>query len=167
MMVGAMNDNQRRAELSFAYLLALSAMAGCTCQRGPYPDEDSIDATVRTRGSNRPVFDVQLKGTSSPIWRPDGLHFRLGRKNYDDLRHDRTVQIILIVLELPSDRDAWLECGSEQLVMRRCAWWESLRGFPAIDTESKVVIIPESQRFDLDVMSDLMEKIRLGRPLKG
>ena len=167
MIADAMNDNQRKAELSFAYLSAVCAMAGYTCQRGPTPDEDSIDATVRTRGSKRPVFDVQLKATSSPTWRADGLHFNLKRKNYDDLREDRTLKIILVVLELPVSRDAWLECGPEQLVMRRCAWWEWLSGFPEINTESKRVVIPESQRFDLDSMSVLMARIRRGESLKG
>ena len=166
MSADVMDDNQRKAELSFAYLSAVCAMAGYTCQRGPAPDEDSIDATVRTRGSKRPVFDVQLKATSSPVRRADGLHFNLKRKNYDDLRVDRTLQIILVVLELPADPDKWLECGAEQLVMRRCAWWESIAGSPEIDTESKVVVIPESQRFGFEAMSVLMERIRQRMPLK-
>ena len=167
-MIGdVMNDNQRKAELSFAYLSAVCAMAGYICQRGPMPDDDSVDATVRTRGSKRPVFDVQLKATSSPTWRADGLHFNLKRKNYDDLREDRTLEIILVVLELPDTPGQWLECGSEQLVMRRCAWWESLSGSPEISTESKVIIIPESRRFGLEAMSALMDRIRQGQSLKG
>jgi hypothetical protein len=145
MFAGTMNDNQRKAELSFSYLSAMCAVAGYTCLRGPVPDDDSIDATVRTRGSKRPIFDVQLKATSSPIRHADGLHFNLNRKNYDDLREDRTVNIILVVLELPGSPDEWLECDSEQLVMRRCAWWEWLSGLPKIDTKSKVIVIPESR----------------------
>ena len=167
MIADAMNDNQRKAELSFAYLSAVCAMAGYTCLRGPTPDEDSIDATMRTRGSKRPVFDVQLKATSSPTWCEDGLHFNLKRKNYDDLREDRTLKIILVVLELPVAPDAWLQCGPEQLVMRRCAWWEWLSGFPEINTESKRAVILESQRFDLDAMSVLMDRIGRGESLKG
>ena len=167
MIADGMSDNQRKAELSFAYLSAVCAMAGYTCQRGPMPDDDSIDATVRTRGSKRPVFDVQLKATSSPIRHADGLHFSLKRKNYDDLREERTLKMILVVLELPDAPDQWLECGPQQLVMRRCAWWKSLLGSPEISTESRVIIIPESQRFDLDAMSVLMARIRQGESLKG
>ena len=159
-------DNYRKAELSFAYLSALSAMAGYTCQRGPEPDIDTIDATLRAGGTKRPVLDVQLKATSSPVWRNDGLHFRLSRKNYDDLREDRTVNIILVVLELPDDENNWLECGAEQLVLRRCAWWEWLAYSPETDDESKTVVIPESQRFDLETMRDIIARIRQGQPLK-
>ena len=97
-------DNHRKAELSFAYLSALSAMAGYTCQRGPEPDVDTIDATLRAGGTKRPVLDIQLKATSSPVWRNDGLHFRLSKKNYDDLCEDRTVKIILVVLEPLTER---------------------------------------------------------------
>ena len=167
MTIRTMDDNQRKAELSFSYLSALCAIAGFTCQRGPTPDEDSIDATVRTRGSNRPVFDVKLKATSSPEWHADGLHFRLRRKNYDDLKEDRTLKAILVVLELPAASEEWVDCSAERLIIRRCAWWEWLWGYPDIERDSRVVVIPESQRFDLDAMFLLMDRIRLGEPLKG
>ncbi len=167
MTTRTMDDNQRKAELSFSYLSALCAIAGFTCQRGPIPDDDSIDATVRTRGSNRPVFDVQLKATSSPEWHADGLHFQLKRKNYDDLKDDRTLKIILVVLELPAASEEWVDCSAERLIIRRCAWWEWLWGYPEIERDSRVVVIPESQRFDLNAMFLLMDRIRLGEPLKG
>ena len=166
MIVDLMSDNQRKAELSFAYLSALCAVAGYACQRGPSPDEDSVDATVRTRGSRRPVFDVQLKATSSPVWHTDGLHFRLRRKNYNDLREHRTLNAILVVFELPADPQEWLDCNTERLLVRKCAWWEWLLGYPDIQGDSKTVVIPKSQRFDLETMTRLMEKIRLGEPLK-
>ena len=159
-------DNHRKAELSFAYLAALSAMAGYTCQRGPEPDVDTIDATLRAGGTKRPVLDVQLKATSTPVWRDDGLHFRLSKKNYDDLREDRTVKIVLVVLELPENADDWLECDAEQMILRRCAWWEWFSDFPEIDTGSKTVVIPDEQRFDLATMQDLIRRIRQGQPLK-
>lgn len=159
-------NSHRKAELSFAYLSALSAMAGYTCQRGPDPDVDTIDATVRAGGTRRPVLDVQLKATSSPVWGNDGLHFRLSRKNYDDLREDRTARIILLVLELPEDERDWLECGAEQLILRRCAWWEWLFDFPEIEGDSRTVVIPGNQRFDLAAMQGLISRIRQGQPLK-
>ncbi len=73
-----LSDNDRKAELSFAYLSALAAKAGYTCQRGPLPDVDSIDATVRTGDPMRTQFDVQLKSTASPQIGDDGdLRFPL------------------------------------------------------------------------------------------
>ena len=44
---GILRENDRKAELSYAYLHALAAKAGYTCQRGPQPDVDSVDSVVR------------------------------------------------------------------------------------------------------------------------
>ena len=160
-----LDDNHRKAELSFAYLSALSAMAGYTCQKGPDPDLDSVDANVRAGGSMRSQFDVQLKATSSPNRLADGLHFQLGRKNYDDMRAPRLCPIILVVLELPDDPSEWLECSTKRLILRRCAYWQSLSEYPEIDSDSKVVVIPDSQRLDLDAMKRFMYLARKRLPL--
>ena len=61
-----LTNNDRKAALSFAYLAALAAKAGYTCQPGPQPDVDSIDATIRSGDLMRTGFDVQLKATSTP-----------------------------------------------------------------------------------------------------
>ena len=140
-----LTDNDRKAELSFAYLAALAAKAGYTCQRGPQPDVDSIDATIRSGDSMRTQFDVQLKATSTPDRKDDGLHFRLSRKNYDDLTAARMTPLMLLVLELPSDEAEWLECSVEHLTMRRCCWWESLSGSGPMDAGSKTIVIPTVQ----------------------
>ena len=161
-----LGDNHRKSELSFAYLAALSAIAGYTCQRGPQPDVDSIDATVRAGGSMRPQIDVQLKATSSPSRLADGLHFQLGRKNYEDLRTPRLCPAILVVLELPTPPAEWFDCSADRLILRRCAWWQSLSEYPEADSDSKVVVIPESQRLDLYAMIRLMGLARHGAPLE-
>ena len=141
-----LTDNDRKAELSFAYLAALAAKAGYTCQRGPQPDADSIDATIRSGDLMRTGFDVQLKATSTPDQREDGLHFRLSKKNYNDLGAARMVPLILLVLELPSDEAEWVECSVEHLTMRRCGWWASLSGSEPTDAGSETIVIPTAQR---------------------
>ena len=155
-----LSTNHRKAELSFAYLAALSAFAGYTCQRGPEPDQDSIDSTIRSGDSMRSQFDVQLKSTSVPMRRQDGLHFRLHRKNYNDLTLKRQSPLILVVLELPTDEKDWLACTADQLLLRRCAWWMSVRGREPIDTDSKVVVIPDAQRLNETSLEHLMDRAR-------
>lgn len=71
---GILSDNDRKAELSFAYIAALAAHAGYTCQRGPDPDLASVDATIRSGDASGTQFDVQLKATSTPSRGGDGLH---------------------------------------------------------------------------------------------
>ncbi len=99
-----LTDNHRKAELSFAYLAALAAHAGYTCQRGPDPDTASVDATIRAGDDFGTQFDVQLKATSAPAKKPDGLRFPLSKKNHDDLiANSRSTPLFLLVLELPQD----------------------------------------------------------------
>ena len=81
-----LHEPDRKTELSFAYLGALCAYVGYTCQRGPEPDRGSVDATVRAGGTMNPQFDVQLKATAVPDRKEDGLHFRLLANNYADWR---------------------------------------------------------------------------------
>ena len=153
-----LSTNHRKAELSFAYLAALSAFAGYTCQRGPEPDQDSIDATLRSGDSMRSQFDVQLKSTSVPVRRQDGLHFRLDRKNYNDLTLKRQSPLVLVVLELPVEERDWLVCTADHLLLRRCAWWMSVRGREPIDTGSRVVVIPYAQRLNETSLVHLMDR---------
>ena len=164
MTSGTLNDNDRKAELSFAFLSALAATVGFTCQRGPHPDRWKVDAELR---SGDYLIDVQLKATSSPQRRDDGLHFRLDKATYDTLRNDsRPSPIILAVLELPEDPSQWLECTSEILMLRRRLWWNSLVGYPEIRTESKIIVIPEGKYLDPMELTKMMERTQQGRSLK-
>ena len=81
------NDNDRKAELSFAYLAALAARAGHPCQRGPRPDMDGIDATIRSGDAVRTQCDVQLEATSNSDKKRDGPHFRLSGKTTTISQH--------------------------------------------------------------------------------
>ena len=164
MTSGTLNDNQRKAALSFACLAALSAVAGFTCEKGPEPDVWKVDGILRSGGHK---IDVQLKSTSSPQRRADGLHFRLDRPTYDTLRdEDRLCPIVLVVLELPENPARWLERTSESLIMRRCLWWESLTEYPEIDMDSKVIVIPGNQQLDPATVEKLMGQTRQRQPLK-
>ena len=159
-----LNDNDRKAELSFAYLAALAAAAGYTCQRGPQPDVGSIDATIRSGDAMRTQFDVQLKATSKPDKKKDGLHFRLSRKNNNDLAARRVTPLMLVVLELPPSEADWLACTVEHLTIRRCGWWTSLSRCAPTDAESKTVVIPATQRIDMSGIAPLMALLRRQTP---
>ena len=94
----------------------------------------------------------------------DGLHFRLRRKNYNDLTLKRQSPLILVVLELPAEDKDWIECTTDHLHLRRCAWWLSLRGGAPTEAGSKTVVIPDTQRFTETSLEQLMNRAR-GRTL--
>jgi hypothetical protein len=53
------------------------------------------------------------------------------------------------------------------LLMRRCAYWVSLRGLADLPfgQASKTIDIPTANVFDVDALRTLMEKARTGTPL--
>ena len=158
---GFLSENDIKSELSHAYIYALAVNSGYAYQPGPQPDRISVDAMIVSGERSKPQIDLQLKAASSPRIREDGLHFRLGAKNYNDLREiPRRNPIILAVLELPQNRDDWLHCGGEGLTMRRRAWWRSLAGYPETDAETQTVILPHSQILTPDSLDDLMARAR-------
>lgn len=164
---GFLNDDERKANLSFAWLSALAALAGYTCEKGPDPDVTSVDAIVRTGRPPTGLIDVQLKATSSPNVLKDGLHYQVRNPNYDHLRESpRLCPIILAILELPANAEDWSECDAEQLALRRRVWWLSLRGYPEIDGGSKVVILPESQLLNPGSLQQLMNLAVQGIPIE-
>ena len=153
-----LTDNQRKAEMSYAYVSALAARAGYTLQRGPDPDTDSIDATIRSGSPKRDAIDLQLKTTAAPDEKSDGLHFRLKRKNYNDMVMPRAVPLLLVVLELPSDESEWMDCTPERLIIRKCGWWLSLAGGDPLDAESRTIVIPRSQRIGSSGLAPLFAR---------
>lgn len=135
-----------------------------------HEDNNGIDATVTAWGPfegggylSEVTLNVQLKATiSQPA--DDGANFSYylkGISRYDDLRTE-TVAIprILVVLFLPADGSQWLEHSSEQLALRRCAYWESLRGAPATSNESGVTVkLPKIQTFSAEALKGLMARL--------
>jgi hypothetical protein len=163
---GILNDDERKANLSFAWLAALASLSGYTCERGAQPDVSSVDAVVRTGRPPDGQIDVQLKATSSPDVKADGLYFQLRNPNYDHLRApQRFCPIILAVLELPAHSNDWYEWDTEQLVLRRRAWWQSLRGYREITGNSRVVVLPEAQLLSPDTLQRLMNLSVQGNPV--
>ena len=155
-----LSDNHRKAEISHAFLAALAARDGYSMQRGPDPDVDSIDATIRSGTPHRDVIDVQLKATATLDEREDGLHFRLKQKNYNDLVSPRAVPLLLIVLELPSMESEWVDCTPERLIIRKCGWWLSLAGRDPMDAGSRTIVIPSSQRIGGSGLAPLFAQVR-------
>lgn len=148
--------------LSEVYVSAVAARSGYTYSK-PNLDRDSIDLTIAAGGQQRPKIDLQLKGTINLDLAKDPMPFPLKLKNYNDLREITQVPRILVVVRLPEDSDKWLTISQNELILRHCAYWVSLRGQPEVDVQtSKTVYIPAKNRFDVDGLAALMEQARTG-----
>jgi len=164
-MVGdqLLTDNDRKEHLSLAYIRTIAAKVGYAT--GQYDiDRNSVDLLVSAAGdSMNPTVGMQMKATSSAEWKDGSLPFVLKRKNYDDLRSNSVFPKILVVFTLPSEEDDWLNWTEDRILVRRCAWWLSLKGYPPIESDSKTVYVPETQPLGPQQLTDIMERARRGQ----
>jgi hypothetical protein len=165
-----MNQNELLAStdieeaISSAYAHAVAAAAGVVIALRHF-DRDGIDITFETGGGQRPKLDAQLKATVNLRKNREGmLRYACPRKNYDNLRIPTQVPRILVVLHLPPNKQEWVECTAENLILRNCAYWTTLLGAPETENQCSVTIdLPPTNRFDVDGLKELMEKSRRGK----
>lgn len=164
-MTGALLTSEDRKErLAFVYVEALAARAGFSTAV-PVPDRDSVDLQVMAGGRSRPKLDLQLKATTVLSEPRDGARrIRLSRKNYDDLRAETQTPRLLVVLELPLEEDRWMTVTTEELVLRRRAYWVSLQqGFGEVGEQDTVTVpVPERNLLEVASLRELMERSRKG-----
>ena len=153
-------------QLSFAYVRAVAAQAGYSVIDNIYPDQDSVDGSIKADWGRRPQIDFQAKATTQDIARPDALAFRLNIKNYNDLRRRDRVPHILIVLHMPEDSSGWLNQTEDELCLRHCAYWVCLEGWAASSNKYTATIpVPMSQMFNGSQLDSLMAKVNRGENL--
>ena len=162
-----MDLNQRKEKFGEAYLRAVATVAGFTLYR-PEVDDDSMDWGIAARGTEvlrrRPRVELQLKCTSADVLRSDGVHFPLGLRNYEQLREmNLLVPRVLLVVRVPTRLGEWLAQSAQELALRHCAWWVSLRGRgPSPNTETVTVVLPRPQVLSPGALHTMMERIDRG-----
>jgi hypothetical protein len=146
-----MTGQQQKEQFSIAYVRAVAAVAGVKAER-PEIDDDSVDIRFSIRSiagaSAPPLVEVQLKCTAADVLRTDGVHFPLPRKNYNELRGERTIPRYLIVVTVPPDLSEWIQQSEDELVLRKCGYWLSLANHGPTENETSVnVVLPRGQLF--------------------
>lgn len=166
------------SELSYAYLHAVSSKAGMSCETtGRHVDNMGIDAQIRASEQFSTdsiltdiTIDIQLKATTdTPSNRNEKLsYFIRDIKHYDKLRKESiTIPRILVVLFLPGDDNEWLQQTEEHLIIKKCAWWVSLKGAKESDnTSGQTVYLPVNQIFNVDGLRNIMTKLSIQEELR-
>ena len=128
-----MTDNllttpDRQEALSRVYAHAVAARAGYVT--AVYEaDRDGVDLRIQAGGAMRPALELQLKATVNLGEPSDGhFRFRLKRRNYDLLRKPAQTPRLLVVLDLPEDKDQWMTITANELILRHRAYWLNLKG---------------------------------------
>jgi hypothetical protein len=163
----AAHETWRLEQFGLAFMQAVASVAACSVTR-PAVDDDSIDLTFaqKTAGGRlrSPRLEAQLKTTTADIVANHHLAFPLSIKNYDELRAPNVaVPRILIVVLVPPDCADWTLHSEEELALRKCGYWLSLRGEPAVANQvSKTVHIPRAQIFEAAALAGMLARISDG-----
>ena len=154
---GELPLSERKAQLAVNYLRLVAAVAGFSVAH-PDSDYDSIDLTVSSRQGKRARLEFQVKCTSQALLgRDSNLRFSLSLKNYNDLRLDTIIPRLLLVVLVPESPAEWLSLDEQQMVLRRCGYWVSLRNQPdTANTSSVVVTVPRINLLTPEALKTLM-----------
>ncbi len=155
--------SDQQEALSRAYVQAVAGRAGYITA---YPDFDrsGVDLTVHANGGMSPALGVQLKATTNLGAPSDGcFRFPLKSRNYNQLCKVVQTPRILVVLDLPKNKREWMTITEHELVLRRRAYWLSLKGSEKTDNRRSVTVgIPSANVFDVDGLRGLMDQSRKG-----
>ena len=153
-----MNPNMRMEQLSLAYIRAVAADAGYQVTR-PELDTDSVDGILMTDSGRRARIEFQAKATARDVVRESHIHFPLSVKNYNDLRVETINPRILIVLIMPKETQEWINQTIDELCLRHCAYWMSLRGQPAtLNTDNITIRLPLTNMLNCNQLAGMMKK---------
>lgn len=141
-----MDINAQKEEFSYGYLQLLGAKAGLEVTKsGRQTDNQKIDLHIIHAGkiSNiyTPRFDAQVKCTHKENIDNKYFKYDLDIETYDRLRnihHD--VPIFLIVLLVPKDTNNWVKITQQESIIKKCAYYISLKGFPKSNNANTVRI---------------------------
>jgi hypothetical protein len=150
--------------LTFAYIHALSGVAGLNIQLGSRHDY-GIDGTLRAvkaRGrrlvDTGVIVDFQLKATVNWAAKGADIVYDLEAKNYNDLvtREPDEAPFILILLCMPKDTAAWLTAIEDCLTLRNCCYWLALTGAPSANIATKRIHIPKANLLTPTAMQGIL-----------
>ncbi len=155
--------NQRQETLSRAYIRTIAAQAGVIC--GDMVQDFGTDMFLRgveqldqQYFDNGPQLDLQLKSTFRAEVRETKVLYDLEVRSYNWCRQEVVTQPrFLVLLVLPQDESQWLTQSIDEMILRRCAFWRSLRGEASTDNQSTIrITIPLTNVFSVSTVRGWM-----------
>jgi hypothetical protein len=111
-------------------------------------------------------IDVQAKTVAREGAKKAFVRYDLEVGAYEVLREPAGCPRILVLLELPQDESLWTRQSDEQLILRHCAYWLSLRGHPPTRNRRSVrLAIPRANVFSISALQGFVQRIKAGGQL--
>jgi Domain of unknown function (DUF4365) len=164
--------NLRQEALCRAYVRAVAARSGVIC--GGIENDLGFDLFLRSVESHDQQFwdggaqlDIQLKSTTRAEVRETSVVYDLDARAYNILRQANTNRPrILVLLVLPEAESEWLSQTEDALLLRRCAYWISLRGAEPSTAQTTVrITVRRANVFSVDSLQALLVRAREGELL--
>lgn len=153
-----MDLNTQKSRFSLAHIEAVAAHAGFQVEEVKV-DLDSVDGTLKADFGRRPRIEFQAKATARDVVRDNHIHFPLPVKNYNDLRLEAINPRILIVAILPQELEDWVNQTDEELCLRHCSYWMSLREEPPTSNRDNITVhLPLGNVFNSPQLVDMMQR---------
>jgi hypothetical protein len=164
--------NHRQEALCRAYVLAIAARCGMSVSVAN-PDY-GIDLTLNDivvsgdhHAESGYKIDIQAKSATLANLSQAAVRYDLDVRAYETLRQPKPGNPrILVVLLLPEDEKDWSVQTEDELILRRCAYWLSLRGRPATANRRSIrLAIPRVKLFSIEALQRLLDRIKKGQDL--
>ena len=159
-----MTIDDQKEQFSFAYVRAVAAVSRIAVSE-PTVDDDSVDLLFQQRDGGgvvlSPRLEAQVKCTDAAVVTATHVAYPLKMKNYDDLRATNLlVPRLLIVVVVPDQLNDWVNHSEKELAIRKCGYWLSLFGEPAVQNVStRTVHVPRSNQFTVVHLSEMMQRM--------
>ena len=122
------------------------------CPRHHTIAEARSPSEVPARGGDHRSFPHDLDVTAYNRLRVDAGQYQVPR--------------VLVIVLVPDNISDWLLHSEDQLVLRRCGYWLSLRSAAATPNTTKIrVKIPRTNQLDVAGLTHLMTRVAAGDPL--
>lgn len=163
-----MLTSNNKEDIHISYILAVCASAGVSFDLQRH-DDDSTDGIMKKRIvlADGTRFDssvrIQLKCTSSKSQYSDEgncLKYTLKVKNYNDLCTKCTTPIILGLLVLPKNENAWVKWSEKELLINGCMYWTEFSKEKQSENNNTVsVLFDKKNVINQNTVIEILEKI--------
>lgn len=163
-----MQLTEQQEEFSYAYIHAVASVAGYGVTKASRVEDNAgIDLTISAVGSRNlprePSLHLQVKCTYQDVRRENQLIYSLDAQTHHRLCREVSTSRILVVVCVPNTLANWLVHSQDELILRHCGYWLSLRGeTPTLNETSQTVYIPRTQWFDPVALQGIMQRIDAG-----
>lgn len=155
-------------QLSRAYVRAIAAEAQVEYQWNEAP-EYGIDGQFRRITENPggrkfpsgPPVEFQLKASTNCRYQGNEVAFDLDVETYNNLLEyqDTAGCVFLIVYDMPNDDTMWLDCTTDELILRTCCYYWIPGGTPSNNSQTKRIKMANDDTLTPSSLPTLVQRL--------